>query len=554
MAAPADPVPALQAISRTFGKTAAWRKAHLLKEITKRRKLRARDLPVLHDTLDFMRAYPDDPGLRRGILDLAARLREHAGPARLNNTGFPGSTNTYAYSYGVLQQMVRLHPGCLEVDWEGVEDEQPLLDALELLLTPGENQGLEDIRITLREWLDRCKVRGRTDLEFLLDLFDRSTLPPPVRVHLFESCDLPVRYDLSVPGTGRCEVSWPAGTIHYQKRDIARERFPLPPRIRRPIGTLETLDGSTGAALVACSLAALCSRNLEIYPLIYANPRDVVYARCGRGLHLALVGVQPEFRSPLESLYFFLLLKNGVPIAYGPASVFAGCCEMGINLFPEFRGGEIRYLYAQFMRVLHHHLGVEYFFLTSYGMGEGNEDAIRSGAFWFYRKLGFRAANPAVEKLARREEARMREEPGYRSDRRTLRRLAPTAAYLDLSGGRRTPVDFGRLGTAQSRYLTEVFQGDRERGEARCAARVARLLKVDRAARATRRLAPLLGMIPGLSKWSVRDRALLARALKAKDGRSEVAAARLFNEHATFRAALDTVSEQELTDSTSGAV
>ena len=96
---------------------------------------------------------------------------------------------------------------------------------------------------------------------------------------------------------------------------------------------------------------------------------------------------------------------------------------MGINLFPEFRGGEIRHLYAQFMRVLHHHLGVEYFFLTSYGMGEGNEDAIRSGAFWFYRKLGFRAANPEVEALARTEEARMHAAPGYRSDRRMLRRL-----------------------------------------------------------------------------------------------------------------------------------
>ncbi len=540
MAAPDDPVHALEAISRTFGKTAAWRKAHLLREIGKAKRFRARDLPVLHDTLDFMRAYPDGPGVRKSVLELAAGLREHAGPARLDNTGFPGSTNTYAYSYGVLQQMVRLFPGCLEVDWEGVEDEQPLLDALELLVTPGENQGLEDIRITLREWLDGCKLDPqRTDLEFLLDLFDRSPLPPPVRVHLFESCDLPVRYDLSVPGTGRCEVSWPAGTIHYQKRDIAREQFPLAPRIRRPIGTLETLDASTGSALVGCSLAALCGRNLEIYPLIYANPRDVAYARCGRGLHLALVGVQPEYRSPLESLYFFLLLKNGVPIAYGPASVFAGCCEMGINLFPEFRGGEIRYLYAQFMRVLHHHLGVEYFFLTPYGMGEGNEDAIRSGAFWFYRKLGFRAANPDVEALARREEARMREEPGYRSDRRTLRRLAPTAAYLDLSDGRRAPVDFGRLGTLQSRYLAEKFGGDRSLAEARCAARIARLLKVDRTAPATRRLAPLFCMIPDLARWNARDRARAARALKAKDARSEVAAARLFNEHATFRAALD---------------
>jgi hypothetical protein len=176
-------------------------------------------------------------------------------------------------------------------------------------------------------------------------------------------------------------------------------------------------------------------------------------------------------------------------------------------------------------------------------MGEGNEDAIRSGAFWFYRKLGFRAANPDVEALARAEEARMLDDSGYRSDRRMLRRLAPTSAYLDLSQGRRVPVDFGKLGILQSKYLTEAFAGDRARGEARCAARVARLLKVPRDARATRSLAPLLCMIPKVAKWRTRDRARLARALKAKDARSEVHAARLFNEHETLRDALARLGE-----------
>jgi len=517
-----DPVGELQSVSRSFGAAAARRKRSLLRRIAGLKRIRVRDLRTLHDTLDFMRAYPDNADLRRAVLDTAAGLREHASAASLQDTGFPGSTNSYAYSYGVLLQMAQRFPGSMDIDWDAVEDDAALIDALTLLVSPGEGQGLEDIRITLREWLDGCKLPGQSDLDFLLDRFESADLPAAVRVHLFEQCDLAVRYE----GAGRCEIAWPVERLHYQKTNIERERFAMPPRIRRPI---QIERGSR--ELVSCALQALCVRNLEIYPLIYANPADVTLAHCGRGVQVALVGVQPEFRSPLESLYFFLVLKNGVPVAYGPASVFGGCCEMGINLFPEFRGGEIRYIYAQFMRVLHHHLGVDYFFLTSYGMGEGNEDAIRSGSFWFYRKLGFAAANPDVETLARAEEARMRARPDYRSDRRMLRRLSHTSAYLDLSRGHCAPTDFGRLGILQSQYLGE-------NSEDRCAARVARTFSVPRRARAVRAMAPLLCMIPDLQRWSAPERLAMARALRAKDARSEAPAARLLGEHRRFLDAL----------------
>ena len=73
---------------------------------------------------------------------------------------------------------------------------------------------------------------------------------------------------------------------------------------------------------------------------------------------------------------------------------------------------------------------------------EVDEDALRTGAFWFYRKLGFKPTNPEIEALARGEERRMAAQPGYRSDRRMLRRLSRTEAFLDLSGGKRRPLDF----------------------------------------------------------------------------------------------------------------
>ena len=63
-----------------------------------------------------------------------------------------------------------------------------------------------------------------------------------------------------------------------------------------------------------------------------------------------------------------------------------------------------------------------------------NEEAIESGAFWFYRKLGFRSADPAIETLVRREEEQSTLRPGRRTPPATLRRIAGAPLRLDLPG------------------------------------------------------------------------------------------------------------------------
>jgi hypothetical protein len=276
------------------------------------------------------------------------------------------------------------------------------------------------------------------------------------------------------------------------------------------------------------ALVALAGRNLEIHPLIYGNPGDVTLVSGGRGIEVLLSGMLPEFRQALESDFFFLILKNGVPVAYGPASVFLGCCEMGINLFSEYRGGEIRYIYSQLMSALNHLAGVRYFFLTSYGMGDGNPEALKSGAFWFYRKLGFRAADPDIEGLAREQEAIMRRKPGYRCSLSTLRELSYTDAYLDLSRGACAPLNFESLGHAVSRFITGEFAGDRRRAERACVRRVVEVLGIDERAQwspaeraALERAAPILALIDGLSGWPARERRSLSAAVRARGGASE---------------------------------
>jgi hypothetical protein len=507
----------LRAASRRFDARAARKKARLLDAISAAPRPSRRDLVLLAETLEFMRAYPDDARVLRRVRGLIPRL--------------PQTDNVYAFSYGVVRRLIQLFPGRLEIEWDEVEDDQRLADALDLLVLAGERQGLEDTSLSLQEWFHDSKANPEaTDLESLIDQLEKSSLPEPARVFLFENAELQIRYR----GPGCSDLELQPRRIHYQRRNIERERFPLAPHVRRPLARISR----GGRRIVDLALQSLCARNLEIFPLIYANPSDVTVVECGRGLRVALVGTTPEWRSAMEALYFFLLFKNGVPIAYGPASVCLGCCEFGVNLFPEFRGAETRYFYAQILRVLHHRFDAEYFFLTRYGMGEDNEDALASGAFWFYRKLGFKPTNPEVEALARAEESRMAAEPGYRSDRRMLRRLSRTEAHLDLSGGKRRPLDLGRLGTAESRFIAKRFDGDRQLAESRCAAHVARLVGMANEGRALRNLAPLLCMIDDLPRWSRRDRTALAAILRAKSAPSEALAARRIAAHPRLGAAL----------------
>jgi hypothetical protein len=555
------PVDELASVAHEFGPAKARVKLRLLREIARMDSLSSRRIVRLHDTLYFLRAYPDNPGVLKAVracIPVLRRATEHRTvddrlhPSLLN-TGVPGSSNAYRYSHAVLERLVELHPGALEIDWEAEFDEKPLTDALVLTIARSEMRGLEDGYATLDEWLEHSRRDdGETDLEVVLRLFRTSSLSPEQQKHVFEACDLPVTYHLRDPGTGRCEVVTQTERPTYQRRPIPRETFPLRPRIVRPPKRSRRLSPRAGRRMLDLSLRALCSRNLEIYPLIYANPEEVALVDCGRGLQVLLTAMLPRFREVPETLLFFLILKNGVPIAYGPASVYLGCCEMGMNLFPEFRGGEVRFFYAQLMRALYHLAGVRYFFLTAYGMGEDNPEALKSGAFWFYRKMGFRATEPDVEALARAEERIMRRKPGYRCSLATLRRLSHTEAHFDLSRGECSPTHFARLGLAVSRHVTERFGGDRTRAQRVGGRRLANALgAVDFASwgvderTAMEQLGPVYGLIPDLHRWPVRDRRALLSAIRARGARNDMAYARRVAAHGRLREAIRAISAEE---------
>jgi hypothetical protein len=123
-----------------------------------------------------------------------------------------------------------------------------------------------------------------------------------------------------------------------------------------------------------------------------------------------------------------------VPAGYVELLSLFERAEVGFNLYYTFREGESAWIYARLLRLFRQVLGVTCFSVDPYQIGHENAEAVESGAFWFYRKLGFRPTNPEVVRLVAREEARMRKTPGHRSSKRILERLADGYLLYEIPG------------------------------------------------------------------------------------------------------------------------
>jgi hypothetical protein len=176
--------------------------------------------------------------------------------------------------------------------------------------------------------------------------------------------------------------------------------------------------------LLGVIVDASATRYRELYGFQRPDGKHVCHADLGRGVDLYFFGVPPEHRLALRAYHCGMFFKNGVPMGYVEGLSLAERMEIGFNLFYTFRDGETAWLYARILKLLREQLGVTCFSVDPYQLGHENEEAITSGAFWFYRKLGFRPASKETARLAAREDAKIAAKPGYRTPPAILRRLA----------------------------------------------------------------------------------------------------------------------------------
>lgn len=553
-------VRALTAAAVRFSSRDRREKLRLLDEIADRPIREPRTLRELHEALCFLQAYPDDADVlaaaERGLVRFPARVKR-LGPAtrQLHDSGIAGTTLDYPFGLPMARWLVSRFPRDVDVLWGKFVQGEQLQETLPLLVEHAEEDAVSDEGgLGWQRWLRIAKGgRPLTDLQLLVELFDVAPIPEEARNRLFESLALPVGWRLEGPGASRtlARLPWARPFFHGGartalvrpgEREFARE-------VARPLPALRRAPRPLARALVEAARVAMASRLRELFAFSHANVDDVLVADPGRGLRIALIGLLPGNRLPFHGYYAYFALKNGVPVGYGGGWQLFGALEVGVNVFESFRRGESAFIVAQVMRAYHQALGMRTIVVDPYQIGHDNPEALRSGAFYFYHRLGFRPRDPAVRRIARAEEDKIAAQPAYRSPLPVLRQLARSEMCLCLAGEETEadrPLTASRLAALVTDHVARRFRGDRTTALRHATAHVARALEVPGwrrwpadLRRGFAQLAPLVALIPDLDRWPSAERRRLLAVMRAKGDASEARYVALLDSHPRLQRSLE---------------
>ncbi len=556
-ATPAAALRALRSIQAEFGPGLAARKVELVRALARARLQRARDVLALHESLLFLWAYADDAvvldAVEGALAAFGARRDVREFRAELEDSGVAGTDIVYRFYAEMAKWLAASWPDALTIDWDNVaaDDDARLGRLLPFCVLPAEAACMEELVFSTRDWIERLKGPDETDAAFVIRRCERLPLSNALHEHLYQELGLWLRLAPRPGSPARTTSCLPAalrGPRTYQAGPLQRKRPDLAAEAQRPPRAVRELTRAEGAAVIDLARVAMVTRSRDLDAFSYGNPDDVRLVEHEDGLAFAAIGVLPERRLLFESVYAFLTLKNGVPIGYVLNSALYGSAEIAYNVFETFRGGEAAHVYGRVVSTLVALFGVDSFTVYPYQLGDENEEALASGAWWFYQKLGFRPKAKGALRLMRQELAAQRRDPAHRSPRAVLAELARENVYLHLGDERDDVIGvtpYGDAGLAVADYVAARFGRDREGAEATCCREAAALCggvdteswtASERAA--WRRYAPLLVALPGVQRWSPAERRALADIARAKGGQRESDFVRKFDQHRRLRAAV----------------
>ena len=563
----------LAELKRGFGNGDA-KILRVLRSLSKSKFTDAESLIRFHETLLFLRAYPQSAAVLReveGILKFftkrVSQLRdadEDLSPLDDPEvSGIDGTTVTSNFSYEIVRWLVMKHSGQVSIDWDWFEDEERFGATMPRFLPLLEEDAMVEAHVPYRDWLRAAVGRrsasakgGVNDLGWLIKRFQSLNIPEKAKAELYDALKLHVTWKFGVRAS-RTEMKFPVRKVFFHDQPLIQRRdVSLATEFASPAIPVEKLSRAQGERILDMARETSAVRYRELHGFTYGDPGRVLKAHIGRGLDVFVTGVPPEHRLPLRAYHAALILKNGVPVAYFEGLSLFERMESGFNLYYTFREGETAWIFCRIMRLMRQLLGVTVFSIDPYQVGHENEEGIESGAFWFYRKLGFRPVRPELMKLALAEEKKIAAHAGYRTPAKTLRQLA--AGHM-LFAGHVSPnktsdqpntraLNWDRfqvrnLGLVVQRRMASDFGGDATRIRSESVEAVTRALAVN-----TRKwseaellalgdLALLLALIPDLSQWSAEEKQLAVRIIRAKASRDEGLYLRLMQKHARLRAA-----------------
>lgn len=431
----------LRSISNKISDADLNRKSELLNSLMIQKEFTSKDIINYHDTLLFLLAYPQNKNIYQltqnafSVFEnqLFLHLKKYKSKAinELLGSGLSGTYLTSSFGFDLTKHLVLQYKNQISIDTIDWECENGI-EILKLILPKCEQDILLLKEESITQWFIELAGEGQNVIEFLLRSLEEKFPEPDVCEYFFLKLKVYVKIDFTGKLPSRSAITHTFNPVFYHDKELVR-KINLFDELKKKVKGPLPLNAQAKEQSWRTSQLMLLSLGRETDPLAYGRAEDVEVYDAGRGLSICLNGMRPGKRLPFESYIGYMAYKNGRPIAYGGAWIFGNRARIGLNVFEPYRGGESTWIFAAILRTYSLVFNIQHLLVDPYQIGKDNEEAIESGAFWFYYKLGFKPLQIPLKELAETEFAKMKESQQYRSSKAILRKLATSTLGIHLA-------------------------------------------------------------------------------------------------------------------------
>jgi hypothetical protein len=431
----------LRSISNKISDADLNRKSELLNSLMIQKEFTSKDIINYHDTLLFLLAYPQNKNIYQltqnafSVFEnqLFLHLKKYKSKAinELLGSGLSGTYLTSSFGFDLTKHLVLQYKNQISIDTIDWECENGI-EILKLILPKCEQDILLLKEESITQWFIELAGEGQNVIEFLLRSLEEKFPEPDVCEYFFLKLKVYVKIDFTGKLPSRSAITHTFNPVFYHDKELVR-KINLFDELKIKVKGPLPLNAQAKEQSWRTSQLMLLSLGRETDPLAYGRAEDVEVYDAGRGLSICLNGMRPGKRLPFESYIGYMAYKNGRPIAYGGAWIFGNRARIGLNVFEPYRGGESTWIFAAILRTYSLVFNIQHLLVDPYQIGKDNEEAIESGAFWFYYKLGFKPLQIPLKELAETEFAKMKESQQYRSSKAILRKLATSTLGIHLA-------------------------------------------------------------------------------------------------------------------------
>jgi hypothetical protein len=451
----------LYAIRNKYGVSFSSQKLKLLNELNGKQIKSKKTLQSYYYSLLFLIAYPDNKSIyqlaSQSLHHLHAYIQSHEKiKLSLFNSGITNTQLCAAFGFEIVKWLRNKHPKDIKLSSFEADDGH-IRYILSAVMPKVESEILQDANAEWKSWLKRSMKKGEDMLDRFIAVFDEADIRPEIRDELWNA--LGINVEINFPSTTSLPDTL---TIPYYHRSLIKKDFSKQNSGKKSI--LVHLNKTEAEQIIECGRMILVRHLREIDPISFTAARLVSFYRLPRGLSVALMGMVPERRHPIDSYMGYVAFKNGLPIAYAGSWILFDSGRIGLNVFPAYRGGESQYIFEEVLKL---HGGVYHlnrFSVDPYQIGKENTEGIKSGAFWTYYHSGFRPIGEEQKKLAETEQLKIKTIKGYRSPVSVLKKLADSRMELALQK-KTVRFDATDLSVAYANILKNQYNNNRKVAE-----------------------------------------------------------------------------------------